>query len=90
MKSLFKSEQGKQDILRLYDEKLKELGVEYEYLRVSTSFGATSIIATGDSSKPPIILVHGSKRLCAHSFRNVSKPGQNASGLCRGCVGSTQ
>lgn len=60
MKSLFKSEQGKQDILRLYDEKLKELGVEYEYLRVNTSFGVTNIIATGDSSKPPIILVHGS------------------------------
>ncbi|WP_323757101.1 alpha/beta hydrolase [Roseivirga sp.] len=60
MKSLFKSEEGKRDILRLYDKKLKELDVEYDYLRVNTSFGETNIIATGDTSKPPIILVHGS------------------------------
>ena len=60
MKALFKSEQGKQDILRLYDEKLNELEIEYEFLRVNTSFGETNIIATGDPSNSPIILVHGS------------------------------
>lgn len=60
MKTLFKSEQGKQDILRLYDEKLKELEMEFEFLKVNTSFGETHIIATGNPSNPPMILVHGS------------------------------
>ncbi len=50
MKSLFKSEQGKRDILRLYDEKLDELHIDYEYLQVETSFGKTNIIASGEKS----------------------------------------
>lgn len=60
MNTLFKSEKGKQDILNLYDEKLKELRIEYQYLMVETSFGKTNIIVTGSQSNPPIILVHGS------------------------------
>lgn len=60
MKTLFKSKQGKKSILSLYDQKLNELKIEYEYLKVNTSFGATNIITTGNPSNPPIILVHGS------------------------------
>lgn len=57
---MFKSEQGKQEILQLYDAKLDSLKIEYEYLTVQSSFGKTNIIAAGDPSNPPIILVHGS------------------------------
>lgn len=60
MKSLFKSAEGKKEILSLYDQKLDELNIDFEYLQVKTSFGITNIIATGDASNPPIILVHGS------------------------------
>jgi len=60
MKSFFKSEQGKRDIFGLYDEKLNELDIEYSVLKQYTSFGETNIIATGNPSNPPIILVHGS------------------------------
>src|SRR6056297_3024088 len=60
MKSLFKTEVGKSEILSLYDQKLEELLIEFEYLKVETSFGETNIIATGDPANPPIILVHGS------------------------------
>jgi pimeloyl-ACP methyl ester carboxylesterase len=60
MKSLFKTEKGKEAILSLYDQKLRELGIEYEYLRVETRFGETNIIATGDPAAPPIMLIHGS------------------------------
>ena len=58
--SMFKSEKGKKEILHLYDEKLKSLNIDYEYLAVQTSFGKTNIIVTGDPANPPIILVHGS------------------------------
>lgn len=60
MSSLFKSEQGKKEILLLYDKKLKSLNLEFEYLTIQTSFGETNIIAAGDPANPPIIIVHGS------------------------------
>ena len=57
---MFKSEKGKQEILRLYDKKLESLNIDHEYRMVHTSFGETNIITTGDPSNPPIIIVHGS------------------------------
>ncbi|MFS4467903.1 alpha/beta fold hydrolase [Maribacter sp. 2210JD10-5] len=51
---------GKEEILDLYDEKLKELDIEYKSFYVKTSFGKTHIITTGDVSNPPLVLVHGS------------------------------
>lgn len=60
LKSLFKSAQGKQEVLSLYDQKMKELNIDFEYIQVETSFGITNIIATGDTSLPPMIIIHGS------------------------------
>lgn len=60
MPSFFKSEAAKQAILALYDQKLAELGVAYDELTVSTPFGDTHILATGDPAKPPLLLIHGS------------------------------
>jgi len=57
---MFKSKKGKNEILLLYDKKLKGLNLDFEYLTVQTSFGKTNIIATGDPANPPIIIVHGS------------------------------
>lgn len=60
MTSLFKTEKGKKEIFSLYDKKLKELNIEFEYIHVDTNYGKTNIIATGSTSNPPIIIVHGS------------------------------
>lgn len=60
MKSLFKSPEGKREILSLYDQKLEGLNIDFECIQVETAFGKTNIIATGSPSSPPIILVHGS------------------------------
>ena len=60
MESLYKSETGKLEILNLYDQKLKDLNINYHYKQVETSFGKTNLIITGDDTKPPIIIVHGS------------------------------
>ncbi len=60
MQSLYKSEEGKNEILNLYDQKLKGLNINYNYKAVETSFGKTNLIITGDASKPPILVVHGS------------------------------
>lgn len=60
MESLYKTENGKDEILRLYDEKLAELNIQSTTKFIDTSFGKTHVIIAGNSSKPPIILVHGS------------------------------
>lgn len=60
MKSLFKTEKGKKEILSLYDQKLEELKIEFKYINIKTSFGKTNIIATGTLSNPPILIIHGS------------------------------
>jgi pimeloyl-ACP methyl ester carboxylesterase len=60
MKSLYKSESAKKEILDLYDQKLNDLGVEYKCQVVDTVFGETNIIICGESNKPPLLLVHGS------------------------------
>jgi len=76
MQSLFKTAEGKKDILDLYDAKLNELNIEYEYLNVDTSFGETNIIATGSSSNPPIIIIHGSNGcapIALETYPNLSK-----------------
>jgi len=60
MESLYKKEEGKAEILRLYDEKLAELKLPVNTKLIDTSFGKTNILITGDISKPPIIVIHGS------------------------------
>jgi pimeloyl-ACP methyl ester carboxylesterase len=58
--SLYKTENGKRQILELYDEKLAELNIQSTSITISTSFGNTNVLVTGNPSKPPIILIHGS------------------------------
>lgn len=59
MSSLYKTKQGKIDILNLYDQKLNELNIAYNYKSLNTSFGETNLIATGEPSNPPILIIHG-------------------------------
>ncbi|WP_046756818.1 alpha/beta fold hydrolase [Kordia jejudonensis] len=76
MTSLFKTVEGKQEILNLYNQKLEELDIGYEYLKVQTSFGETTIITAGNTSNPPIILVHGSNGcapIALETYRNLHK-----------------
>ncbi|MDG5491319.1 alpha/beta fold hydrolase [Psychroserpens sp. SPM9] len=55
----FKSKEEKEKILTLYNQKLKELNIEYSEKLVETKFGVTNVITTGDSKNPPLILIHG-------------------------------
>ncbi|MEO1514224.1 MAG: alpha/beta fold hydrolase [Bacteroidota bacterium] len=59
MKSLFKTDEGRKEILALYDQKLRELKIDFEYLSINSSFGYTNIIASGDPTAPPMIILHG-------------------------------
>ena len=50
----FKSQEGKEKILNLYNQKLNELDIEYSEKRIETSFGNTNIIITGDVKQPSV------------------------------------
>lgn len=55
----FKSKEGKEQIITLYNQKLKELNIEYSEKLVETKFGDTNIIVTGNTKNPPLVLIHG-------------------------------
>jgi pimeloyl-ACP methyl ester carboxylesterase len=76
MTSLFKTDKGKKEILSLYDQKLDKLNIEFEYLKIDSTFGETNIITTGKPSNPPIIIIHGSNGcapIALETYPNLSK-----------------
>lgn len=60
MNSFFNNPEAKKDIEKLYHDKLDDLSISYEFLKIETSFGETNIILTGEEGKPPLVLLHGS------------------------------
>ncbi|UNK17223.1 alpha/beta hydrolase [Paenibacillus sp. N3/727] len=58
--SLFKTEDGKAAFLNSYNQLLAKCSVPYEELNMNTRYGKTYIVACGDKSLPPLILLHGS------------------------------
>ena len=59
MKSIYKSEKAKEEIMSLYDEKLSSLSIDYTELDIETQFGRTRVIKTGNPKGKPIVLFHG-------------------------------
>lgn len=55
----FKSQEGKSKILSLYNQKLKELQVNYSEKLLETKFGTTNVICVGDANLPSLVLIHG-------------------------------
>jgi pimeloyl-ACP methyl ester carboxylesterase len=60
MKGVFKSAEGERVVRERYLEILKHWPVPNEQLRVPTREGETFIVACGDESAPPLLLLHGS------------------------------
>ncbi|NOW90179.1 pimeloyl-ACP methyl ester carboxylesterase [Clostridium beijerinckii] len=60
MGKVFKTNEGKNDVIKFYDKFLQKLALSYEKFYVNTRYGKTFIIASGEKSNPPLILLHGS------------------------------
>lgn len=58
--TVFKTEEGRQKILSVYDMVMSTWQVEYKDQYIDTSFGTTHLIECGDPSKEQILLFHGS------------------------------
>jgi len=58
--SIYKSLAGKSEIMALYDAVLARWPVAHETFHLPTRHGDTFVIASGDQSTPPLVLLHGS------------------------------
>ena len=66
--TIYKSEKGKEEILALYDKQLERLKVEYSDKWVSTSFGRTHLIETGNPAGIPLLVFHGGNATTAYNL----------------------
>jgi pimeloyl-ACP methyl ester carboxylesterase len=58
--SIYKSKAGKKEIMALYDAVLARWPVAHEAFLLPTRHGDTFVIASGEKSAPPLVLLHGS------------------------------
>jgi len=56
---IYKSPEGKEAVMALYDSFLESWPVPYETMTVATRHGQTFVIASGPQSAPPLLLLHG-------------------------------
>ncbi len=68
MRTIYKSEKGKEEILRLYDSQLSRLTTPWKDVYVDTSFGKTHIIETGNVSGEPLLFFHGGNSTSAYTL----------------------
>lgn len=66
--TIYKSEKGKEEILALYDKQLERLKVAYSDKWVSTSFGRTHLIETGNPAGIPLLVFHGGNATTAYNL----------------------
>lgn len=59
MKSLYKNQKAKTNIMSLYEEKLNSLQIDFNEIDIKSSYGNTRVIKTGNENGKPIVLFHG-------------------------------
>ena len=59
MNPFLSSPKVKLEIGTLYHQKLDDLAIRYEFMKIETTYGDTNIIITGAEEKAPLVLLHG-------------------------------
>ena len=67
-KTIYKSEDGKKQILNLYDSQIRRLGVPYKDIYVETSFGKTHLVEIGNLEGEPLLVFHGGNATTAYNL----------------------
>lgn len=66
--SIYRNEKGKEEILLLYNQQLKRLSTPYSDRWVSTSFGNTHLVETGNLEGSPLLVFHGGNATTAYNL----------------------
>lgn len=59
MSKIYKNSNARIEFMKLYDQKLKSLQIQYSNIDVDTSFGKTRVVKTGNETKEKIVMFHG-------------------------------
>jgi pimeloyl-ACP methyl ester carboxylesterase len=55
---IFGTEENRAELMAIYDEALRHWPVPFETFFVTTRYGKTHVIASGDPSSPPLVMTH--------------------------------
>lgn len=69
MKSIYRNEQSKKAVWKLYDRQMEELKIPYRDLFVDTSFGKTHVIECGNMRGKPLLVFHGGNATTAYNLK---------------------
>lgn len=75
MKSIYKTEHGRQTMDEWYDrflERLRGRGATPEHVRVETRYGDTNVLVAGPANAPPLLCFHGAMATAPASLVQVS------------------
>ncbi|MCH5297746.1 MAG: alpha/beta hydrolase [Ruminococcus sp.] len=65
---VYRSLEGKECSLRLYDEQIKKLNIPFDDVYVVTSFGKTHLVETGNRNGKPLLVFHGGNSTTAYNL----------------------
>lgn len=68
MKTIYKSKEGKEKIIKLYDSQLSRLKAPWKDVYLDTAYGRTHIIETGNLAGEPLLVFHGGNATTAYNL----------------------
>lgn len=75
-KSIYKSAAGQAEIVTLYNQVLTQWPLPATHLHIPTRYGDTFVIASGNTTGPPLVLLHGSGSNSAAWMGDVAEYGK--------------
>lgn len=69
MKSIYRNEQSKEAVWKLYDRQMEDLKIPYTDLFIDTSFGKTHVIECGNLQGKPLLVFHGGNATTAYNLK---------------------
>ncbi len=58
-KSIYRSSEGKRELVKIYDRHLKNLNIPFKDIYVQTRYGKTHVVNTGKRDSFPLVCLHG-------------------------------
>ena len=71
--TIYKTDRNQELIYKLYENNLTKWSIPYETIDIQTKYGQTNIIASGDTSNPPVLLIHAMGVTATMWFPNVAE-----------------
>lgn len=71
--TIYKTDENKELIYKHYENNLTKWTTPYEIINIETKYGKTNIIASGDTSNSPVLLIHAMGVTATMWFPNVAE-----------------